>query len=244
MCLSQSLYVAMRFEVPSSRRGLLSGTAAILTSGTLDEMLARAYGRELVLERDIMSENTIEVRWHGRGGQGAKTAAQLVARAALEEGKCSQGFPEYGPERMGAPIRGFTRVSTAPIRLHCPIERPNVVVVLDETLMRMPTVTEGVDQNTVFVVNTTLEPGETGGKLDLAGSTVFCVDATRISIEELGRPMPNMPMVGALIKATGCISMDVLTRNVERKFGASLGERVAQGNIRAIQRAYEEVRSS
>ncbi len=191
-----------------------------------------------------MSEDTIEIRWHGRGGQGAKTAAQLVAQAALEEGKRSQGFPEYGPERMGAPIRGFTRVSAAPIRLHCPIERPNIVVVLDETLMRMPTVTEGVDENTVFVINTTLEPDVAGAKLDMMGNTVFCVDATKISIEELGRPMPNMPMVGALVKATGCITMETLKRNVEKKFTASLGERVAQGNVRAIQRAYEEVRSS
>lgn len=191
-----------------------------------------------------MSEDTIEIRWHGRGGQGAKTAAQLVAQAALEEGKRSQGFPEYGPERMGAPIRGFTRVSSAPIRLHCPIERPNIVVVLDETLMRMSMVTEGVDANTVFVINTTLEPDVAGAKLDMVGNTVFCVDATRISIEELGRPMPNMPMVGALVKVSGCISMETVTKNVEKKFGASLGERVAQGNIRAIQRAYEEVRSS
>ena len=191
-----------------------------------------------------MSNDTIEIRWHGRGGQGAKTAAQLVAQAALEEGKCSQGFPEYGPERMGAPIRGFTRVSAAPIRLHCPIERPNVVVVLDESLARMPTVIEGIDDNTIFVINTALNPSEIGDKLDLTGNTVFCVDATKISIEELGRPMPNMPMVGALLKATGCISMETLKSNVEKKFGASLGERVAQGNIRAIQRAHEEVRSS
>ncbi len=192
----------------------------------------------------MMTGKAIEIRWHGRGGQGAKTAAQLVAQAALEEGKCSQGFPEYGPERMGAPIRGFTRVSDAPIRLHCPIERPDVVVVLDDTLMRMQAVTEGVDENTVFVINTPLEPGETSERLGLADNAVFCVDATKISIDELGRPMPNMPMVGALIRATGCISMDVLKGNVEKKFGASLGERVARGNVRAIERAHEEVRSS
>jgi pyruvate ferredoxin oxidoreductase gamma subunit len=98
----------------------------------------------------------IEIRWHGRGGQGAKTVAQLVAQAALEEGKLSQGFPEYGPERAGAPVRGFTRVSDAEIRLHCAIERPGVVVVLDDTLLPLPLVPEGVDGNTVFVVNTTM----------------------------------------------------------------------------------------
>jgi pyruvate ferredoxin oxidoreductase gamma subunit len=191
-----------------------------------------------------MSGEAIEIRWHGRGGQGAKTAAQIVAQAALEEGKCSQGFPEYGPERMGAPIRGFTRVSSDPIRLHCPIQRPDVVVVLDDTLMRTQAVTEGANENTVYVINTPLEPDETSDKLGVAGNAVFCVDATKISIDELGRPMPNMPMVGALIKATGCISMDALKRNVEKKFAASLGERVAQANIRAIKRAHEEVRSS
>jgi pyruvate ferredoxin oxidoreductase gamma subunit len=188
-------------------------------------------------------EETTEIRWHGRGGQGAKTAAQLVAQAALEEGKCSQGFPEYGPERMGAPIRGFTRVSDAPIRLHCPIERPNVVVVLDDTLLQMPMVTEGIDGDTVFVVNTTLDPAEVIRRLDVADSPLFCVDATKISIEELGRPLPNMPMVGALIRATGCISMDALQRNVEKKFSASLGEKIVRGNIRAIERAYQEVHS-
>jgi pyruvate ferredoxin oxidoreductase gamma subunit len=190
-----------------------------------------------------MTGEATEIRWHGRGGQGAKTAALLVAQVAIEEGRCSQGFPEYGPERMGAPIRGFTRVSDSTIRSYCPIERPDVVVVLDDTLMRDPAVVEGTDANTVFVVNTALEPQVTSRLLGLAGNPVHCLDATRISIEELGRPMPNMPMVGALIKATGCISLQALMKNVEKKFLSSLGERAVQGNLRAIQRAHEEVRS-
>ena len=189
-----------------------------------------------------MSNEMTEIRWHGRGGQGAKTAAQLVAQVAIGEGKCSQGFPEYGPERMGAPIRGFTRISNEAIRVHCPIERPDVVVVLDETLTGMPAVTEAADDRTVFIINTTRQPGEMAEKLGAAG-TVYCVDATRISIDELGRPMPNTPMVGALIRATGCISMDAVKRDVEKKFLKKFGERVAEGNIRAIQRAYEEVQS-
>jgi len=190
-----------------------------------------------------MANEMTEIRWHGRGGQGAKTAAQLVAQVALEEGKCSQGFPEYGPERMGAPIRGFTRISAGEIRLHCPIERPDVVVVLDETLIGMPAVTEAAGEDTTFVINTPLDPRKMGEKLNVAGSTVFCVDATKISIDELGRPMPNTPMVGALIKATGCISIDTVKRDVENKFLKKFGERIARGNIRAIQRAYEEVQS-
>ena len=196
-----------------------------------------------------MAKEMIEIRWHGRGGQGAKTAAQLVARVALEEGSYSQGFPEYGPERMGAPIRGFTRVSDAAIRLHCAIERPDVVVVLDDTLIGLPEVTEGVDPSTIFVINTTLTPRAMSEKLGrpeggAPGGKVHCVDATKISIDELGRPMPNTPMVGALVKVTGCISIDALKKDVERKFLAKFGERVVRGNIRAIGRAYEEVQSS
>lgn len=190
-----------------------------------------------------MTEELVEIRWHGRGGQGGKTAAQLVAQVALAEGRCSQGFPEYGPERMGAPVRGFTRVSDREIRLHCPIERPDAVVVLDDTLVGMPEVTEGADAETLFVVNTRLAPAEMAGKLGVNGAAVFCVDATKISIDELGRPMPNMPMVGALIRATGCISLDVLKNEVEGKFLKKFGERVARGNVRAIERAHEEVRS-
>ena len=190
-----------------------------------------------------MAKTMTEIRWHGRGGQGAKTAAQLVAQVALEEGKQSQGFPEYGPERMGAPIRGFTRISDGPIRLHCPIERPDVVVVLDETLIGMPAVTEAAGEGTIFVINTAMDPREMGQKINVEGSTVFCVDATRISIEELGRPMPNTSMVGALIRATGCISIDTVKRDVERKFLKKFGQGVAQGNVRAIERAHEEVQS-
>ena len=194
-----------------------------------------------------MASEVIEIRWHGRGGQGAKTAAQLVAQIALEEGRFSQGFPEYGPERMGAPIRGFTRVSDKPIRLHCAIERPDVVVVLDDTMVGMPAVTEAVDRKTIFVVNTPQSPAEMREKLTGARSPVgevYCVDATKISIDELGRPMPNTPMIGALVKATACISISVLKKDIQKKFLAKFGERVVRGNIRAIERAYEEVQSS
>jgi pyruvate ferredoxin oxidoreductase gamma subunit len=195
-----------------------------------------------------MASEMIEIRWHGRGGQGAKTAAQLVAQIALEEGRFSQGFPEYGPERMGAPIRGFTRVSDAPIRLHCAIERPDVVVVLDETMIGMPAVTEGADQKTIFVINTARSPAELSQQLRVEDGgpvgAVYCVDATKISIDEMGRPMPNTPMIGALVKATACISISALKRDIQKKFQAKYGERMVRGNIRAIERAYEEVQSS
>ena len=193
-----------------------------------------------------MASGMIEIRWHGRGGQGAKTAAQLVAQIALEEGRFSQGFPEYGPERMGAPIRGFTRVSDAPIRLHCAIERPDVVVVLDDTMIGMPAVTEGADRK-----HDLRDQHHADARARWARSsarrpvgTVYCVDATKISIDELGRPMPNTPMIGALVKATACISIGALKKDIQKKFLAKFGERVVRGNIRAIERAYEEVQSS
>jgi len=190
-----------------------------------------------------MAQEMTEIRWHGRGGQGAKTAAQLVAQVALEEGKYSQGFPEYGPERMGAPIRGFTRISEGAIRLHCPIEHPDVVVVLDDSLLALPMVADATDDGTVFVINTSASPGEIKEKLGRQGATVYCIDATGISIDEIGRPIPNTPMIGALIKATECITLDALKKDVEKKFMKKFGERVVQGNIRAIERAYEEVTS-
>lgn len=190
-----------------------------------------------------MVRDMTEIRWHGRGGQGAKTAAQLVAQVAMDEGKCSQGFPEYGPERMGAPIRGFTRISEHVIRQHCPIERPDVVVVLDETLVGLGAVTEATDAHTIFVVNTTVSPAEMSERLNVPGSKVYCVDATQISIDEIGRLMPNTPMVGALIKATGCISVETVKKDIEKKFMKKFGERVVDGNNRAIERAHEEVQS-
>lgn len=190
-----------------------------------------------------MAKDMTEIRWHGRGGQGAKTAAQLVAQVALEEGKHSQGFPEYGPERMGAPIRGFTRIGKNRIRLHCPIEHPDVVVVLDETLVSNPAVTEATDENTVFVINTELSPDRMSARLGVKGAKVFCVDATSISIAELGRPIPNTPMIGALIKATDCISIEAIKKDIEKKFLKKFGERITQGNIKAIERAHEEVKS-
>ncbi len=189
-----------------------------------------------------MTQRMIEIRWHGRGGQGAKTAAQLVAQVALEEGKHSQGFPEYGPERMGAPVRGFTRISDHEIRVHCPIHRPDAVVVLDDTLVTLPVVTEGTKAGTIFVVNTRLTPAQMREHLGVEGAKVYCLNATEISLVEMGRPMPNTPMIGGLIRATECISMDALKLDIRKKFQSKLGEQVVQGNLRSVERAYEEVR--
>jgi pyruvate ferredoxin oxidoreductase gamma subunit len=190
-----------------------------------------------------MGNEMTEIRWHARGGQGAKTAAQLVAQVALEEGKRSQGFPEYGPERMGAPIRGSTRISSEAIRLHCPNQHPVFFVVLDETLLGTAGVADGATDNTLFLINTAASPAEIRDQLGIKKGKVMCVDATTISMDELGRAIPNTPMIGALVKATGCVSIDTVKKDIEKKFLKKFGERIVQGNIRAIERAHEEVKS-
>lgn len=189
-----------------------------------------------------MSENLLEIRWHGRGGQGVKTAATLFAGIAIDEGKFSQGFPEYGPERMGAPVTGYTRIDTTPIRRHCSIEEPDVVVVLDETLLDVVDVTEGLGEGSAIIVNSPKPPEELAGKIDSAKYRIYTVDATRISVEEIGRPIPNTPMMGALVKVAGYVSLGTLEKQIEKKFLRKLGSKGVEGNIRAIRRAYEEVR--
>lgn len=181
-----------------------------------------------------------EIRWHGRGGQGAKTAAGLVAQVAMEEGKYSQGFPEYGPERMGAPIKSYTRISDGPIRVHSPITNPDVVVVLDDTLLSSVDVSEGVSENGVVIINTKETPANIASRLSASNAEVWTVDATQIAIDELGRPIPNTPMIGAMVKATGIVDIERLKASIKKKFMGKFGEKVVQGNIKALDRAHDE----
>lgn len=190
-----------------------------------------------------MADTLTEIRWHGRGGQGAKTAATLVAEVALNEGKYSQGFPEYGPERMGAPIRGYTRISEEPIRLHCPIAHPDVVVVLDATLLMTQNVAEGIEEDGAIIVNSPESPAAIRERLGIDHGRIYTVNATQIAIEEIGRPIPNTPMIGALIKVGGFLQLETVYKDIEKKFLKKLGERGVQGNINAVKRAYEEVQS-
>ncbi len=185
----------------------------------------------------------LEIRWHGRGGQGAKTAATFLASAAIGEGKYGQGFPEYGPERRGAPMRGFTRISDQPILRHDPVESPRIVVVLDPTLLGVVDVTEGVPDDGIIIVNTMGKPEDVRKKLNIPQGKfrIFTVDATKISIEELGRPIPNTPMLGALIKASGILSIETIYRDIREKFAKKFPEKIIEGNIRAVERAYKEV---
>jgi len=183
-----------------------------------------------------------EIRWHGRGGQGAKTASLLLAESALEEGKYVQGFPEYGPERMGAPMQSFTRISQAPISLHSHVRTPDAVVVLDSTLLDTVDVTLGLREKGVILVNSPETSQAMRRKLGLNKGKVFTVDATSISMEILGKNLPNIPMLGALIKVTSLLGLDTVISSIEHKFGKKFSSRVIEGNIEAIKKAYEEVK--
>ena len=182
-----------------------------------------------------------EVRWHARGGQGAKTASLLLAEAAAMEGKYSQGFPDYGPERMGAPMRGFTRISDAPIHVHCAIYSPSLVVVLDDTLLTGVDVAGGMPDDGILVVNTLKTAADVRAELGLTGRKIFTVNATGIAIDEIGRPIPNAPMLGALIKVSELLSLDAVLTQIKKKFSHGFRPEVLEGNLRAINRAYEEV---
>lgn len=178
----------------------------------------------------------IEIRWHGRGGQGAVTSVELLALAAIEEGKFAQGFPAFGPERRGAPVLAFNRVNDRQIKVRAGIYNPDVVVVLDSSLVKLVNVTEGLKPDGILIVNTTHSPKEIKEQLKFPGK-VFTVDATHIAREELGTPITNTTMLGALIKATKIIKLESLKSPLEHRFG-----KIAQKNIKACKRAYEELK--
>jgi pyruvate ferredoxin oxidoreductase gamma subunit len=182
-----------------------------------------------------------EIRWHGRGGQGTVTAAKVLAEVAMKGGKHVQAFPEYGPERGGAPVAAYNRISDAVLRLHTAVTNPNVVIVIDPSLLEAVDVTEGVAEDTVFVVNTNHCPADIKTILKLGKQKVFTVDASKIALETIGRPIPNTPMLGALAKATGIISLEDLLDDVRRSFGEKFSEQVINANLEAVKRAYQEV---
>ena len=187
----------------------------------------------------------LEIRWHGRGGQGAKTAALLLAESASDAGKYIQAFPEYGPERMGAPVQAFTRISNEPITRHCQVTDPAIVVVLDASLIGGSVdVTSGVPEGGIFVVNTGADPADIRRKLGVTTGKVYTVDANQIAMDTIGRPIPNTPMLGALIKVTGILEFDLLVKDTEAKLSKKFAGRpkIVEGNIKAIKRAYQEVK--
>ena len=189
-----------------------------------------------------MSDRLLEIRWHGRGGQGAKTAAAMVAEVAVEAGKYAQAAPEYGAEREGAPIKAYTRIDEAVIRTHDAIYFPDIVVVLDDTLLEAQGVAEGLSEDGVLLVNTRKTPDEVRKLLHLAGGKVYTIDATTIAIEEIKRPIPNTVMIGALVAVTGVTDVEHIEKDIRKKLGGKLSEGMIEGNFRAVRRAAEEVR--
>ena len=176
-----------------------------------------------------------EIRWHGRGGQGGVTSAELVARAAIDEGKYAQAFPAFGAERRGAPVIAFVRISSnEPIRIRAEVAEPDVVVVLDPSLLRVVEVASGLKAPGMLVVNSKKQPEQIRKEFSF-NCSLATVDATNIARELLGVPIVNTSMIGALLKATGMVKLESLFQPLRQRFG-----RLAERNIDAMKRAYEE----
>lgn len=185
----------------------------------------------------------IEIRWHGRGGQGMVTAAKVMADACLSGGGYVQAFPEYGPERAGAPIRAFNRISEKVIRMYGPVLHPQIISIADATLIDAINVTEGAPDNAIFIVNTSKDPKEVREKLKAKDSQkVYVIDATKIAVDCFGRPLPNSTMLGAISRTTGIVDMDTLLENVKKSFGKKFSQKIIDGNLDATRRGYEEVK--
>lgn len=189
-------------------------------------------------------KDLIEIRWHGRGGQGAKTASLLLADAAFNTGKFIQGFPEYGPERMGAPITAYNRISTSPIRVHSNIYEPDYVVVVDDTLLEVVDVTSGLKQDGAIVINTTKDVNEINSLLKGYKGHVYTIDAKRISEQALGKYFPNTPMLAAIVKVTEIMPDDAFLKDMEGSFKHKFSKKpeVIEGNMKAIEMALKEVK--
>lgn len=188
--------------------------------------------------------NLIEIRWHGRGGQGAKTASLLLADAAFNTGKYIQGFPEYGPERMGAPITAYNRISSTPITVHSNIYEPDYVVVVDDTLLETVDVTSGLKETGGIVINTT--KNEEYLKKALKGYTgnIYTIDARKISMETLGKYFPNTPMLASIVKVTNIMTDEELIKDMGSSFKHKFAKKpeVIEGNMNALKMALQEVK--
>ena len=187
--------------------------------------------------------NLIEIRWHGRGGHGAKTASLLLADAAFNTGKYIQGFPEYGPERMGAPITAYNRISDEPITVHSNIYYPDYVVVVDDTLLDSVDVTAGLKEDGAIVINSTLENSVLKEKLKGYSGAIYKIDARKISMETLGRYFPNTPMLAAIVKVSKVMPEEAFLEDMIGSFKHKFAKKpdVIDGNMKALQMALKEV---
>ncbi len=189
-------------------------------------------------------KDVIEIRWHGRGGQGAKTASLLLADAAFNTGKYIQGFPEYGPERMGAPLTAYNRISTTPIRIHSNIYEPDYVVVVDDTLLESVPVTDGLKADGAIVVNTARGEDFLKEKLANCPGDIYYIDARKVSMETLGKYFPNTPMLAAIVKVSGIMTDEEFLKDMEGSFQHKFAKKpeVIEGNRKAIAMALQEVK--
>lgn len=190
-----------------------------------------------------MDTRITEIRWHARGGQGAVTAAKTLAEMSLTKNMFFQAFPEYGPERMGAPIQCFNRLSEKPMSLYCSVTEPRIVIVVDPTLLESIDITEGLDRDGIIIINSDREPAAIRQELGIEGRKIYTLDATRISMETLGRFMPNIPVLGALLKITGLLTLEEAAAYLEESFSKKFSPKVVEGNLAALRRAFEEVKS-
>ncbi|MBQ9321155.1 MAG: 2-oxoacid:acceptor oxidoreductase family protein [Eubacterium sp.] len=188
-------------------------------------------------------KNTVEIRWHGRGGQGAKTAALLLADVAFKTGQNVQGFPEYGPERMGAPITAFNRISKDKIRVHSNIYEPDYVVVVDETLLHSVNVTDGLKEEGAIIINTPRSKEEVLPQLNGYKGRVVTIDARAISEQTLGKNFPNTPMLAATVAVTKVLERDQFINDMRASFEHKFAKKpeVIDGNMKALEMAYEAV---
>ncbi|HJC49286.1 MAG TPA: 2-oxoacid:acceptor oxidoreductase family protein [Candidatus Anaerostipes avistercoris] len=188
--------------------------------------------------------NGFEIRWHGRGGQGAKTAALLLADVAFKTGKYVQGFPEYGPERMGAPITAYNRISDQPIRVHSNIYTPDLVVVVDETLLHSVDVTDGLKEDGAVIINSSKEPEQLRSMLNGYQGKVYTVDARKISVEALGRYFPNSPMLAAAVAVGSIMEHDAFISEMRNSYQHKFAKKpeVIDGNMLALQLTYDALK--
>ena len=189
-------------------------------------------------------DNLIEIRWHGRGGQGAKTASLLLADAAFNTGKYIQGFPEYGPERMGAPITAYNRISDNPITIHSNIYEPDYVVVVDDTLLETVDVTSGLKETGAIVINTTKSADYLKSVLKGYKGKIYTIDARKISMQTLGKYFPNTPMLASIVKVTKIMTDEAFLKDMEGSFKHKFAKKpeVIEGNMKALEMALNEVK--
>ena len=189
-------------------------------------------------------KDLIEIRWHGRGGQGAKTASLLLADAAFNTGKFIQGFPEYGPERMGAPITAYNRISNVPITIHSNIYEPDYVVVVDDTLLESVPVTAGLKENGAIIINTTRDEEYLKKVLNGYKGAIYTIDARKVSMETLGKYFPNTPMLAAIVKVSGVMTDQELLDDMKGSFKHKFAKKpeVIEPNMKALEIALQEVR--